>query len=103
MKPEIQGKLIVAMLVSVVAFGFGTGIVLITGTLPAMNSTNMFNTSQNSDLPVIYNTNQNNMNTTYSNGTQETPDTPSGGSSTGEQSGGSNQNNPNPSTNNTTN
>ncbi|HOI71149.1 MAG TPA: hypothetical protein PLC38_02560 [Methanobacterium sp.] len=101
MKPEVQGKLMVAMLVSVVAFGFGTGTVLITGTLPAMNSTNMFNTSQNSDLPVIYDTNQNNMDTTDSPGTQETPTpgTPTGGSSTG----GSNQNNNPPSSNNTTN
>ncbi len=51
MKPEVQGKLMVAMLVSVAAFDSGTGTVLITGTLPAMNSTNMFNTSQTAIYP----------------------------------------------------
>ncbi len=91
----------VPMLLFVVALGFETVTLLIPGKFPAMNSTNMFNTSQNSDLPVIYDTNQNNMDTTDSPGTQETPTpgTPTGGSSTG----GSNQNNNPPSSNNTTN
>jgi hypothetical protein len=31
MKPETKGKLMVAMVVSILAFGIGTGTVLVTG------------------------------------------------------------------------
>ncbi len=94
MKQEIQGKLMVAMLVSIMAFGLGTGTVLVTGQFPSLDSQNTFNTTQNSDLPAIYDSNQ------YSNtGTTDTstPETPTGGQSNSQD----NQNDNPPSSNNT--
>lgn len=102
MKPELQGKLMVAMLVSIIAFGFGTGTVLVTGQFPSLDPPNMSNTTQNSDLPAIYDTNENsNIGTTDTGSTPETPtspSTPTGGQSSGQD----NQNDNPPSSNNTT-
>ena len=77
MKAEIQGKLMVAMLVSIMAFGFGTGTVLVTGQFPSLDSPNMFNTTQNSDLPAIYDSNQYSNTGTTDTSTPETPTSPS--------------------------
>ncbi len=103
MKPELQGKLMVAMLVSVLAFGFGTGTILVTGQYQALNTTT-FDTNT-PDLPPIY-TNTNNMNTGNTSGSSNTPSTPSTPSTsdnpTGGQNGGQNPSNNPPSSNNTT-
>ena len=45
MKPETQGKLMVAMVVSILAFGIGTGTVLVTGLY--LNMSNPFNMTLN--------------------------------------------------------
>ncbi len=95
MKPEIQGKLMVAMVVSLMAFGFGTGTVLVTGQFPSLDSPNTFNTTQNSDLPAIYDSNQ------YSNTDTSTPETPT--SPTGGQSNSQDNQNDNPPSSNNTN
>lgn len=100
MKAEIQGKLMVAMLVSIMAFGFGTGTVLVTGQFPSLDSPNMFNTTQNSDLPAIYDSNQYSNTGTTDTSTPKTPtspSTPTGGQSNSQD----NQNNNPPSSNNT--
>jgi hypothetical protein len=103
MKPEIQGRLMVAMFVSIIAFGFGTGTILITGQLPNLDSTNMFNNTQNSDLPVIYDTNQNNMDTSDTPSTPDTPSTTPSTTTDGQTGGQDNQNDNPTSANNTTN
>lgn len=59
MKPDTQGKLMVAMMVSILAFGFGTGTVLVTGHLET-NSSITLNTTTPGDFPVISNSRQNN-------------------------------------------
>jgi len=102
MKAEIQGKLMVAMLVSIMAFGFGTGTILVTGQFPSLDSPNMFNTTQNSDLPAIYDSNQYSNTSTTDTSTPETPtspSTPTGGQSNSQDNGNDNP----PSSNNTTN
>ena len=66
MKPEIQGKLMVAMLISIIAFGFGTGTVMLTGHLNT-NPSITFNTTQQSEFPIISNSSENNDNSTTSN------------------------------------
>ncbi len=64
MKPETQGKLMVAMLISILAFGLGTVVVLLTGQYNHLDSTITFNTTKQSEMPIIPNTNQRNSNTT---------------------------------------
>lgn len=102
MKPETQGKLMVAMLVSLLAFGFGTGTILLTGQYQTSNPTTSFNTTKQSDLPVIPNSNQNKVDTTTPStpSTSNNPSTPS--TPTDSDSGQSNQNNNPGSSNNTT-
>lgn len=63
MKPETEGKLMVAMLISILAFGFGTGAVMVTGHLES-NSPITLNTSTPADFPVISNSYKNNDNST---------------------------------------
>ena len=58
MKPEIQGKLMVAMVVSVLAFGFGTGTVLVAGHYQINNTPNTLNTTQPGDFPYLTNSQQ---------------------------------------------
>ena len=75
MKPETKGKLMVAMVVSILAFGIGTGTVLVTGLY--LNMSNPFNMTLNNTTnqtnltnvnPSIQanNNNNNNVNTTPS-------------------------------------
>ncbi|MCE5214553.1 MAG: hypothetical protein LLF83_07540 [Methanobacterium sp.] len=66
MKPETQGKLMVAMLVSIMAFGFGTGTVMVTGHLNS-NPSITPNTTQQSEFPTISNSADNYSNSTSSN------------------------------------
>ena len=93
MKPETQGKLMVAMVVSILAFGFGTVAVLLTGQYQTLDSTTTLNTTKQSDLPPITNTNQNNQNTSTS---QNSP------SNQNNQPSNSQNNNPTTGHNNTT-
>lgn len=109
MKPELQGKLMIAMLISIMAFGFGTGTVFITGMYQTLDpTTTPNNTTQQSDLPVIQNYNPNNNVNTNSSRTPSNPSTPStptnssSGQSGGQSGGQSNQNN-NPGSSNNTN
>ncbi|HEY0196767.1 MAG TPA: hypothetical protein VGC02_04245 [Methanobacterium sp.] len=104
MKPELQGKLIVAMLVSIMAFGLGTGTVFVTGMYQTLDPTTTLNTTQQSDFPVIQNNNPNNNMNTNTSRTPSNPSTPSTPTDSGNgQSGGqSNQNNSPGTSNNTT-
>lgn len=109
MKPETRGKMMVAMLVSLLAFGCGTGTVLITGSFQPFNSTSTVNTTA-PDLPPVY-TNQNSIDTDSSPSTDNKPSSTSGqtgGQSNGQTGGQSNgqtngQNNPDTSSGNGTN
>ena len=102
MNPETQGKLMVAMLISILAFGLGTGTVLVTGLNNNQNTLNTMNTTKQSELPIIFNTNQiDNLNSSNNQNTAQNDETPTGGNS--EQNNGQSTNNNPPSNNNTTN
>lgn len=107
MRPETQGKMMVAMVVSLIAFGLGTGTVLVTGQFNNLTPALTFNSTPQGDLPVVYNQGSNGLNS-GSSPTVNNPSTPSTSSSGGSSSSGSstsggqsNQNNPS-SGNNTT-
>jgi len=102
MNPETQGKLMVAMLISILAFGTGTGTVLITGLNHNQNSLNTLNTTKQSEFPIIYNTNQNNLDTQNTQNTEQNIDQTTGGNN-GQSNGQTNNNNPSGNYNNTTN
>lgn len=70
MNPETQGKLMVAMIISVLAFGFGTTAVLLTGHYQNINTVSTLNTTQQSDFPVVPN-NQNSLNTSTQSSSQQ--------------------------------
>jgi hypothetical protein len=72
MKPETQSKLMVAMLVSIMAFGFGTGTVMVTGHLNT-NPSITFNNTQQSEFPIISNSPDNYNNSSTSNSYDYTP------------------------------
>jgi hypothetical protein len=78
MKPETQGKLMVAMLVSILAFGLGTATVLVAGHLQTNQSTNL-NTTPQSDFPIIPNTRENNTNNLSTNSASNGVNNPSTG------------------------
>lgn len=86
MKAETQGKLMVAMVISLLAFGFGTGTILVTGHYQDKNSSTTLNVTKQGDFPYITN------NRNYIN------NTPSSSSTSGQSYNG---NNPSNSRNNT--
>lgn len=63
MKAETQGKLMVAMVISLLAFGFGTGTILVTCHYQDNNSSNTINVTKQGDFPYITN-NRNYINNT---------------------------------------
>ncbi len=80
MKEELKGKAAVALIISLIAFGCGTGASMFSGlNLDKTNSTGL-NISTPSQLPVVYNVkNTTNPNTTTN--TQSNVQTPSSSSS----------------------
>lgn len=104
MNPETQGKLMVAMVISILAFGTGTGTVLVTGLTNNQTSLN-FNTTKQSEFPVIPYINQYSQNTSS---TQDTEQNDQDNGKTNEQSNSqtnnnNNNNNPSGNSSNTTN
>lgn len=87
MKPETQGKLMVAMTISILAFGLGTGTVLLTGHYQYLDTPTTLNNSTQSDFPVISN-NQNSISTSNNQSSENTQ------SSTNNPSTNNNNNNP---------
>ncbi len=79
----------VAMVISILAFGLGTGTVLVTGQFQTLNPLTTLNDTQNSDLPVIYDQNANNRNT------QQSPSSSSDDDSTSPSNPSNSNNNPN--------
>ena len=71
MKPETQGKLMVGMVISILAFGLGTATILVTGNLPTLNTTTTLNNTTNSDFPIVSNNDQNIENTSTSQNSQQ--------------------------------
>ncbi|MGO9388428.1 MAG: hypothetical protein ACLPWD_10375 [Methanobacterium sp.] len=92
-KPETKGKLMVVMIVSILAFGIGTGTVMVTGLY--LNMTNPFNMTLNN---TTNQTNITNVNPSIqtNNNINTTPSTSSS------NNGQSQQNNNNQNTSNTT-
>ena len=54
MNAEIQGRLVVVMIVSLLAFGFGTSSILIAGAFIKFNTTNTLNTPNTGEFPITY-------------------------------------------------
>lgn len=78
MKEELKGKAAVALLISLIAFGFGTGASMFTGFNLKNTEYPGLNISTPSDLPIVYNVkNTTNPNTTNTQTTVQTPTTPS--------------------------
>ncbi|WP_321421852.1 hypothetical protein [uncultured Methanobacterium sp.] len=78
MKEELKGKAAVALVISLIAFGFGTGASMFTNFSLGNNNYTGLNISTPSELPVVYNVkNTTNPNTT----TQSNVQTPSSSSS----------------------
>ena len=103
MNPETQGKLMVAMLVSILAFGTGTGTVLVTGLNHNQNALNFINNTKQSELPVIPNMNQNRQNIYDQNTEQNDQFTGETNGQSNGQTNTNNNNNPSNNNNNTTN
>lgn len=78
MKEELKGKAAVALVISLIAFGFGTGASMFTNFNLGNNNYTGLNISTPSELPVVYNV----KNTTTPNTTtQSNVQTPSSSSS----------------------
>jgi len=78
MREELKGKAAVALVISLIAFGFGTGASMFTGFNLKNTEYPGLNISTPSDLPVVYNVkNTTNPNTTNTQTTVQTPSTPS--------------------------
>ena len=78
MKEELKGKAAVALVISLIAFGFGTGASMFTNFSLGNNNYTGLNISTPSELPVVYNV----KNTTTPNTTtQSNVQTPSSSSS----------------------
>lgn len=104
MRPETQGKIMVAMVVSIVAFGLGTGAILVSGQFNSMNPALTFNSTPQGDLPVIYDTSKSDTNSGKTS-TVTNPSTSTSGSSSSSgssTSGGQSNQNTNTSSSNST-
>lgn len=78
MREELKGKAAVALVISLIAFGFGTGASMFTGFNLENTEYPGLNISTPSDLPVVYNVkNTTNPNTTNTQTIVQTPSTPS--------------------------
>jgi hypothetical protein len=78
MREELKGKAAVALVISLIAFGFGTGASMFTGFNLKNTEYPGLNISTPSDLPIVYNVkNTTNPNTTNTQTTVQTPTTPS--------------------------
>ena len=78
MREELKGKAAVALVISLIAFGFGTGASLFTGFNLKNTEYPGLNISTPSDLPIVYNVkNTTNPNTTNTQTTVQTPSNPS--------------------------
>ncbi len=65
MNPEIKGKAAVALVISLIAFGFGTGASIFTDFSFYKPQNTNFSIKEPGDLPVVYNVkNSSNTNTT---------------------------------------
>jgi hypothetical protein len=72
MNPEIKGKAAVAIVISLIAFGFGTGASMLTDFSFYSPNNSSFSIKQPGDLPIVYNVkNTSNVNTTTSNPSTE--------------------------------
>jgi len=78
MREELKGKAVVALVISLIAFGFGTGASMLTGFNLKNTEYPGLNISTPSDLPIVYNVkNTTDPNTTNTQTTVQTPSTPS--------------------------
>jgi hypothetical protein len=64
MKPEIEAKLVVAVVVSLVAFGFATSTVMVMGLVANITPSNQLNLTKQSEFPTIFSSRPNSINTT---------------------------------------
>ena len=81
MREELKGKAAVALVISLIAFGFGTGASLFTGFNLKNTEYPGLNISTPSDLPIVYNVKNTTTPNTTTN-TQSTVQTPTSSSST---------------------
>ena len=100
MRPKVKGKIAVAMIISLIAFGFGTAAELIVG-LNTNSTLPNFNLTQQGQFPSLPYSTPKNVTTTQNNA-QYTPPTESvyveptkNSSSGGSSSGGSSSNSSN--------
>lgn len=77
MNPEIKGKFVVALIVSLIAFGFGTGASMFTDFKFYTPNSSNYTIKQPSDLPVVYNVKNNTQTNTTPTNTQPSTDTSS--------------------------
>lgn len=82
MKAELKAKATVALVISLIAFGCGTGASLITGNFKfANNDTSGLNLTAPGELPVVYDMgNGSHTNTTNTQNTAQAPSSPSSSS-----------------------
>ncbi|MCC7549864.1 MAG: hypothetical protein KO316_00010 [Methanobacterium sp.] len=106
MREDIKGKATVALVVSLLAFGCGTGASIFSGfdIFPSTDNSS-FSLNTSTDLPIIYNVEDSNTtNTTPATNTETTVQTSSSSSQdVYEENTQSNPSQPQPSTNTTTN
>ena len=76
MNPELKGKAAVALVISFIAFGFGTGASLFTDFNFYSPNNSSYTIKQPTELPVVYN---------VKNTTNTTPSTPNSDSSSNNQ------------------
>ena len=72
MKPESKGKIFIALVISLVAFGFGTGAGIFVGNYPMTNSS-FLNLTKQGEFPALY---SEPLNSTLINNSQPATTTP---------------------------
>ncbi len=73
MRAELKAKAVVALVISLIAFGCGTGTSILTGLVANDHNYSTFNINTSSELPVIYNVKNTTKNTSTPSTVQTSP------------------------------
>lgn len=73
MREENKAKVVVALVISLIAFGCGTGTSILTGIISTGNNYSSYNINKSPELPIIYNVKNTTTNTSTPSTVQTSP------------------------------
>jgi hypothetical protein len=73
MRAELKAKAVVALVISLIAFGCGTGTSILTGLVSNDNNYSSYNLNTSTELPIIYNIKNTSTNTSSPSTVQTSP------------------------------